>query len=193
MNRPTTAQEGFQAHYSLGLRPGQAAALCAALLMITSLLASFPLACITPFAAFAAVAALMLPLGSALLVTFLVWVVNQAIGFGLMGYPFDAGTAIWGLAIGAAALLATVAAGLVLPHLRMPAGIAALVALIAAFVVYELPLAALATIMGGSETFAADVVTRVAVLNLLFVGGLLVVLELARAAWRLRGGSTARA
>jgi hypothetical protein len=49
---------------------------CLALLTISSVLASFALACATPFAAFAVVAAAMLPLRPALFVVTGTWLVN---------------------------------------------------------------------------------------------------------------------
>ena len=65
----------------------------------------------------------MLPLPTALLVMFTAWVVNQAIGFGALHYPLNLNTLLWGLAIGAAALVATAASKLVLrslPHVGSP-------------------------------------------------------------------------
>src|ERR1700722_19171006 len=91
---------------------------CFALLTVFCALASFALACATPFAAFAVVAAAMLPLRPALLVVTAAWLVNQAIGFGLLRYPIDTNTILWGFAIGAAALVATMASMLVLRSLR---------------------------------------------------------------------------
>jgi hypothetical protein len=55
---------------------------CFVLLTAACALASFAFACATPFAAFAVMAAEMLPLSSALLVVAAAWIVNQGIGFG---------------------------------------------------------------------------------------------------------------
>ncbi|MBY9051594.1 hypothetical protein K7462_30405, partial [Pseudomonas fluorescens] len=57
------------------------------LLTLSCALASFAFACATPFAAFAVVAAAMLPLRPALLVVTGAWLVNQSIGFGVLHYP----------------------------------------------------------------------------------------------------------
>ena len=73
---------------------------CLCLLAGSCALASFGFACATPFAAFAVVAADMLPLPQALLVMTAVWIVNQSIGFAALGYPLDASTLLWGFAIG---------------------------------------------------------------------------------------------
>src|SRR6202046_5618271 len=86
------------------------------LLLLTSAcgLASFAFACATPFAAFAALAGAMLPMSSALPVVVAAWIVNQAIGFGVLGYPVELKTFLWGFAIGAAALIATAVSALAL-------------------------------------------------------------------------------
>jgi hypothetical protein len=70
------------------------------LLLLTSAcgLASFAFACATPFAAFAALAGAMLPLSSALPIVVAAWIVNQAIGFGVLGYPVELNTFLWGWA-----------------------------------------------------------------------------------------------
>ena len=76
---------------------------CFALLTISCALASFAIACATPFAAFSVVAAATLPLRPALLVASGAWLVNQTIGFGALHYPIDASTIAWGFVIGAMA------------------------------------------------------------------------------------------
>ena len=83
---------------------------CFALLTGSCALASFALACATPFAAFAVIAAATLLLRPALLVITGAWLVNQSIGFGMLHYPIDASTIAWGFVIGAAALAATAGA-----------------------------------------------------------------------------------
>src|SRR6476660_5631702 len=107
---------------------------CFALLTVSCALASFALACATPFAAFAVVAAAMLPLRPALLVVTGAWLVNQGIGFGALHYPVDGNTIAWGLVIGAAALVATGVSSAVLgglPRARAPLALA--IALVAAY------------------------------------------------------------
>jgi hypothetical protein len=87
---------------------------CLLLLTVACGLTTFPFACATPFAAFAALAGAMLPLSAALPVVVAAWIVNQAIGFGVLGYPVELNTFLWGFAIGAAALIATAVSALVL-------------------------------------------------------------------------------
>ena len=74
------------------VEPRHAPIFCFALLTVSCVLASFALACATPFAAFGVVAAAMLPLRPALLVVAGTWLVNQTIGFGAHHYPIDANT-----------------------------------------------------------------------------------------------------
>src|SRR6476469_6230334 len=94
--------------------PRLAPMFCFALLTASCALASFAFACATPFAAFAVVAAAMLPQRPALLVVIGAWLVNQTIGFSALHYPVDASTIAWGFVIGAAAVLSTLAASTVL-------------------------------------------------------------------------------
>ena len=89
------------------VEPRFAPLFCLVLLTAACALASFAFACATPFAAFAVVAAAMLPMRPALLIVTAAWIVNQAIGFGALGYPLNADTMLWGFAIGLAALIAT--------------------------------------------------------------------------------------
>lgn len=89
------------------VEPRHAPLFCFVLLTVSCALASFALACATPFAAFAVIAAAMLPLRSALLVVTGAWLVNQGIGFGALRYPIDGNTMLWGVVIGIAALAAT--------------------------------------------------------------------------------------
>ena len=154
---------------------------CFALLTISCALASFALACATPFAAFAVVAAAMLPLRPALLVVTGAWLVNQAIGFGALHYPVDGSTIAWGFVIGAAALLATAAASItlrMLPQGRTPLMLA--IALVAAYATYELALLAATPFLGGEGAFTAAIVTRIALTSAVWLAGLVAACEIVR-------------
>ncbi len=154
---------------------------CFALLTASCALASFALACATPFAGFAVIAAAMLPLRSALLVVTGAWLVNQGIGFGALHYPVDVNTVLWGLVIGFAALAATVASAAILRSLpkRSPPLVLAL-ALFAAYGAYELVLLAATPFLGGAANFTAAVVGRLALLNAAWLIGLVGTSELVR-------------
>ncbi|HEY4855454.1 MAG TPA: hypothetical protein VIH98_02100 [Xanthobacteraceae bacterium] len=154
---------------------------CFSLLTAACALASFVFACATPFAAFAVLAAALLPLQPALVVVGAAWLVNQAIGFGLRGYPADIHTIMWGLAIGAAALIATATSALVLhtlPRTRDPAAFA--FALIAAYAAYEVVLFAVTPFLGGAGAFTAAIVGRLSLLSALWLIGLIAACEALR-------------
>jgi hypothetical protein len=152
-----------------------------ALLTVSCALASFALACATPFAAFAVVAAAMLPLRPALLVVAGAWLVNQSIGFGVLHYPVDGSTIAWGFVIGAAALLATAAASTILrmlPQGRTPLMLA--ITFVAAYAVYELALLAATPFLGGEGAFTAAIVTRIGLTSAVWLAGLVAVCEIVR-------------
>ena len=161
--------------------PRLAPMFCLALLTASCALASFALACATPFAAFAVLAAAMLPLRPALLVVTGAWLVNQTIGFGALHYPVDGNTIAWGFAIGAAALLATAASSAVLRTL--PQGRTALalaVALVAAYATYELALLAATPALGGEGAFTTAIVTRIGQTSGAWLAGLVAACEIVR-------------
>ena len=152
---------------------------CFALLTASCALASFVLACATPLAAFAVVAAAALPMRSALLVTTGAWLVNQTIGFGTLHYPIDASTIAWGFVIGAAALAATLASAVALrslPPNRKPLVLA--LTLVCAYAAYELTLFAATPFLGGAGAFTPAIVARLGVLNAGWMIGLVAVCEI---------------
>lgn len=162
--------------------PHLAPPFCLVLLVASCALASFALACATPFAAFAVLAAAMLPLPFALLVVGAAWLANQAIGFGVLGYPHDPDTLLWGFAIGLACLTATVAAkslARLFPRASTPAMLA--LTLAGAHAAYEIVLLAFTPFLGGAGAFTVAIVARLGLLNLLWLTGLVGVC----AAWRL--------
>ncbi|GLH79433.1 hypothetical protein SSBR45G_43420 [Bradyrhizobium sp. SSBR45G] len=154
---------------------------CFAVLTAACALASFAFACATPFAAFAVVAAAMLPLRSALPCVLGAWLVNQGIGFGALHYPVDANTLAWGAAIGAAALVATLGARLVLQALcAVPAPIALAAALLGAYAAYELVLLAVTPVLGGAASFTPAIVARLGLTSAAWLAGLAATCEIVR-------------
>jgi hypothetical protein len=190
---PFVHPDALQRRYALGLTERQNAALCVGLLAAASALSTFPLACAVPFAAFGVVAALMLPISSAMLVTVALWAINQAIGFGLLGYPLDGNALAWAPVMLACALLATATAAVVVQTLRLNIAVTALLALAASYAAYELGLLAASRLLGGEDAMAADIVARIGLTNLLWLMGLVALLEAARLAVASRGGSPAQA
>ena len=150
------------------------------LFIIVSAGSTFAFACITPFAAFAVVAAYALPTRMALLTVIGVWLANQAVGFGYLHYPLDLNTALWGIAIGGAALLSTVGARTAMSrsgHNFVPALGAGLVV---AFGVYEVALYLVSFGLGGQDGFSASIIGYFALLNLAWTVGLVAVVETLR-------------
>ncbi len=163
------------------VEPRLAPLFCLALLTGACALASFAFACATPFAAFAVAAAAMLALPAALAAMAAAWIVNQAIGFGALGYPLDANTVLWGFAIGAAALTATATSKLVLRSLPRSGNPAAFgLALIGAYAAYELVLFAATAVLGGAGGFTLAIIGRLGVLSLLWLIGLVAACEVVR-------------
>ncbi|WP_315756358.1 MULTISPECIES: hypothetical protein [unclassified Bradyrhizobium] len=161
--------------------PRHAAAFCFGLLTTACALASFVFACATPFAAFAVIAAAMLPLRTALPVMIGAWLVNQGIGFGALHYPVDANTLAWGAMIGAAALSATATARGVLQALRAsPAPLAFAAALLGAYTAYELVLLAATPALGGAASFTLPIVARLGLTSAAWLVGLVAVSEIVR-------------
>jgi hypothetical protein len=136
------------------------------LLVAISAISSWEFACITPFAAFAVAAGYALSVRVALFTVVSIWLANQTVGFAVLGYPWTIDTILWGIAIGAAALLAT---GLACATLRL--GIRnTVVAIGTAFVValgaYEGSLFLVTFALGGRDAFTPAIVDHVALLNL---------------------------
>ncbi len=159
---------------------------CVTLLVAACLSASLVFACATPFAAFAVLAAAMLPLRPALVTISAVWLVNQVVGFGLLGYPRTLNAVMWGLAIGAAGQIATITAVGVFRRLARTDRFAVYpIALVASFAAYELCLLAITPVLGGAEAFGMSIVGRIAFLNAAWLVGLVAVYEIARLLGRM--------
>jgi hypothetical protein len=154
-------------------------------LMIAAILASFALACATPFAAFAAMLALTLPQRRGLALIAAAWALNQAIGYGALGYPWTGDSFLWGAAIGVAALAATWTAYRIAPRVAaLPLPARAALAFLGAFAVFEILLFALGAARGETASFSPAIVAEVGAINALFLAALLIVEALLGAAGR---------
>jgi MFS family permease len=153
-----------------------------ALLTLASVAFSLGFACATPFAAFAAAAALSLPRKHALWLVGATWLANQIIGYGLLNYPQSANSFTWGAVIGAAALLATFVCSKLNTKYEKHANALHLVLIFAAGVlVYQLVmLVALFTPLGDIRDFNAGVITRIVLIDVGAFIGLLAVNVLGR-------------
>jgi hypothetical protein len=157
------------------------------LLVGISAVGSWEFACITPFVAFAVVAPYALSTRTALLTVAAVWLMNQAIGFGVLGYPWTVDTILWGIAIGAAAL---VAAGFAAAMLRLGNRnkiTAVPTAFISAFAIYQGGLFLASLALGGRDDFTPAIVGHVALLNLGWTLGFLATYEMLRYSGALTG------
>ena len=145
-----------------------------ALLVVASAAFSFVFACATPFAAFATAAALTLSRRDAVRLTVAVWLANQVLGYAVLNYPWTANSFAWGAVLGAAAVLTTVAArGVALRLAGRSYGVLALATLLAAFMVYEGGLFAVAVaLLGGTESFTPLIVGRIFSVNVVALIGL---------------------
>src|SRR5262245_38517392 len=129
-------------------------------------------ACAAPFAAFSAAAALTLSRRDALMVTVALWLTNQLTGFIVLGYPWTLNSVAWAPSLAVAAVLGTLAAQWTVRR-SIGAVVQALVAFVAAFVVYEVAIFLVsAALLGGIEMFAPAILRQVFVTNVAALVGL---------------------
>jgi hypothetical protein len=146
-----------------------------ALLLAAALLSSVTFACVTPFAAFAVLAAATMRPPRALAMVAAVWLVNQMLGFCALGYPFDGATLAWGAAIGVAALAGTAAAAVLARTRGWPLAAKLAAAFAAAFILYEALLFVVALGLGGTGNFTPDIVAKLAVSDTAWLVGIAIV------------------
>ena len=152
-----------------------------AVLVGASVAFTLGLACAVPLAAFAAAAALTLSRQDGLVLIGAVWLANQLVGFTMLDYPWTASTFAWGLALGAVAILATVASQQTVRRLAdVPRVVAFTATFLVAFVVYEALLFAISvTLLGGAEIYTVAIQGRIFAVNAAAFAGLLVLHRLA--------------
>ena len=145
-----------------------------ALLVAATVAFTSVFACAAPFAAFGAAAALTLSRRDALLLTVGLWLANQLMGYLVLGYPWTLNSVAWAPAIGAAAILGTLAAQWTVRRLAAASHVArALAALLVAFVVYEAAIFAVSiALLGGTHTFAPSIIGQVFMTNVVALVGL---------------------
>lgn len=141
----------------------------AVLLVLATSGTSWMLACITPLAALAAVAARAFPGREAAAVVAALWLLSQAVGYLVLGYPRTLDSFGWGVAIGLAALLALAAARAVLHWLRRRSpALAAAAGFLAALATHQGGLFAASFVLpSGPEAFAPAVLLQVLQVNAL--------------------------
>lgn len=152
-----------------------------ALLTIVTVVGTLSLACATPFAGLAALAALFLPRRDAFVLIGVNWLANQVIGFGFMQYPWTWATLLAGIELGVVAIACTGAAMLAFEPLRRAGStVAVLGTFAAAFIVYE-GLNFVTSIGHHDGDFQVSIVLYVLYLNGLAFAGLLLLQSIASA------------
>ena len=144
------------------------------LLVVAGAALTTAFACITPFAAFAVIGAISLSRWNAACLTVVLWLANQAVGYGVLHYPWNAKSLAWGVTIGAAAVIGTVAAHWTLGRVRsLITPMQALAAFVAAFGVYQLTLYVVAvSLLGGTGAFVPQIIGQVLLVNAVTLVGL---------------------
>jgi hypothetical protein len=150
-------------------------------LTVVTVASTLAVACGTPFAALATLAALYLPRRDAFVLIVVNWLANQAIGFGLLHYPLNGDSYQVGISLGIAALLSALSAMLAQGALRNVATAArTLGSFAAAFVTYEAAFFILSP-AGNRADFAAAIVLYIFYVNAIALLALLLLQAVATA------------
>jgi hypothetical protein len=152
------------------------------ILTVVTVASTLAVACGTPFAALATLAALYLPRRDAFVLIGVNWIANQAIGFGLLHYPLNWDCYRGGINLLIAAAAGTAAAMFAMQALRKAgAALAVLGSFAAAFVTYEVLLYSITPWRSGGD-FAMPVVLYLLYINAIAFAGLLLLQTAAIAA-----------
>jgi len=156
----------------VALRSASASLYWSAVLGLSVVLGSYGLACVFPFAAFAALAAVTLPTRQGLILVGAAWAVNQLIGFTLLDYASGANAVTWVPVIGAGALLAFGAARFAAGRdVRRPA-LRAVTALAAAIVTYQGVMFLGAYALDGFASSTPEIVRTIVLNDMVWFAGL---------------------
>jgi hypothetical protein len=142
--------------------PANTTLLWSTVLGLTAAVGSYGLACVFPFAALAALAAVTLPTRRAAMLLAAMWFVNQVIGFTLLSYPHDGQAVAWGAIIGVAAFAGLGAAKVAFGRETRLISLRSLAALAASIIAYQLIMFFGAYAMGGFESSTPAIVAEVA-------------------------------
>lgn len=153
--------------------PANTTLIWSAVLGLTAALGSYGLACVFPFAALAALAAVTLPTRHAALMLGAMWVVNQVIGFTLLSYPHDGQAVAWGAIIGIAAFAGLGAAKAAFGPETKLISLRTVAAFAAAVAVYQAIMFAGAYAMNGFESSTPAIVAEVVRNDALWFAGLI--------------------
>lgn len=142
-------------------------------LAAASVLGSYALACVFPFAAIATLAALTMRPKAGLALVASAWIANQFVGFFILSFPWDAQAVGHGISILVAFSAAYGVARTVASRIRIGSALRSVAALVSAFVVVQVLLRAYAQVGGGAENFSAEIITDVARNDVLWFAGLM--------------------
>jgi hypothetical protein len=163
-------REDFMTNAMTG--PANTTLLWSTVLGLTAALGSYGLACVFPFAALAALAAVTMPTRQAALLLGAMWLVNQIIGFTLLSYPHDGQAVAWGAIIGVAAFAGLGAAKLVFGSETRLMSLRSVAALAASILAYQVIMFVGAYAMNGFESSTPAIVADVVRNDVLWFAGL---------------------
>ena len=177
--RPDTS---YSADFQIAHPSFMASSIWGAVLTLAVILGSLALSCIAPMVALAVALAATLGVRASLGVMTFVWLVNQAIGFTVFQFPRTADSFGRGLAMGAAALLITIGARVLIQRLSAwGAALRLTVAFVVTFTVFEMVLWVAALVLGGRDMFTLSIVMEIALVNGAWLVGLVGLNEIAAA------------
>lgn len=142
-------------------------------LATASVLGSWALACVFPFAAFATLAALTMNRRAGLALVAAAWAANQFVGFFILSFPWEAQAVGHGLAILGCTVAAYLAARFVAGRIAIGSSLRSVASLASAFVVYLALMRAYAQFGGGVENFTLEINAAVALNDALWFAGLM--------------------
>lgn len=144
------------------------------LLTLASTATTLVLACATPFPALAALAATQMRRRDGIVLMVLTWLASQAVGFCLLGYPHDAATIAWGVALGMAAVASVIAPRWALERVGVTLTLARIaIAYVVAAVAFKLVILLWSFGLGGvATTLSPAVNTRQLLRNAAILAGL---------------------
>lgn len=158
----------------------RASTLWIVLLTVASTVTTFVFACAMPFPALAALAALHMRQRDGLILMLLSWLVSQAVGFGVLGYPHELETALYAVDLLTAALGSALGAYAVLARMgNAPFAVRLVASYAAAFVAFKLVALVWAFFLGGIESaYSVEVLVRQFVRNGAILLGMLALYHL---------------
>ena len=128
-----------------------------------------------PLVAFAAMSGVILNRRRAIVIAVLIWFMNQAIGFGLRGYPLDTIAFTWGALMGIGTLLVVTFAS-IRPGLNQSSWAGhwlwVVIALIGGFVLYQGLIMLAYPVMADGHSMGWDIIAKLFVKHVMWTGAI---------------------